>query len=297
MAINLKTFLANTGDVSRVATPQLLAVKSSADNELLVIEVDPVTGALPVSGSIVLTPSPILIDRNGTDTEVAFDTATPANNRPLPVTVLAGDSLAPLSVGSGANTATTLRTSANIALSGTNVSAANPVPVSPGTGAIFNVSVQGDPSTETTLLQVSTRVNNVNSSVQALLTDTQLRAAPVPVSAVSLPLPSGASTGALQASGNASLTSIDGKVATETTLAAINTKTATLISGRVPVNSEITKTNFGVPVHDAINVDVSGGALDVYTFRTGGVAGTIVATITINYTDATKATILSVVRT
>jgi hypothetical protein len=35
---------------------------------------------------------------------------------------------------------------------------------------------------------------------------------------------------------NTKLTSIDGKVATETTLSAINTKTATLVSGRVPVD-------------------------------------------------------------
>lgn len=44
-----------------------------------------------------------------------------------------------------------------------------------------------------------------------------------PISAASLPLPSGASTSALQTAGNASLSSID-------------TKTATLVSGRVPVD-------------------------------------------------------------
>jgi hypothetical protein len=43
------------------------------------------------------------------------------------------------------------------------------------------------------------------------LTDTQLRASPVPVSNASLPLPTGASTAARQDTGNTSLSSIDGK--------------------------------------------------------------------------------------
>lgn len=49
-------------------------------------------------------------------------------------------------------------------------------------------------------------------SVTGPLTDTQLRASPVPVSASSLPLPTGASTSALQTAGNASLVSIDSKL-------------------------------------------------------------------------------------
>lgn len=44
------------------------------------------------------------------------------------------------------------------------------------------------------------------------LTDTQLRASAVAISAASLPLPTGASTSALQTSGNSSLSSIDGKL-------------------------------------------------------------------------------------
>lgn len=36
---------------------------------------------------------------------------------------------------------------------------------------------------------------------------------------------------------------------------------------------------------------------DVWTFKTGGAAGTLVATVTITYTDATKAVIDTVVRT
>jgi hypothetical protein len=52
------------------------------------------------------------------------------------------------------------------------------------------------------------------------LTDAELRAAAVPVSAASLPLPSGASTSALQTTGNTSLSSIDGKVPANLTVTA-----------------------------------------------------------------------------
>src|SRR3990167_9895543 len=48
--------------------------------------------------------------------------------------------------------------------------------------------------------------------LKAPLTDTELRAVAVPVSAASLPLPSGAATGAKQDTGNTSLSSIDGKI-------------------------------------------------------------------------------------
>ena len=36
---------------------------------------------------------------------------------------------------------------------------------------------------------------------------------------------------------------------------------------------------------------------DVWSFKSGGAGGTLVATITINYTDATKVTITNVTRT
>ena len=90
----------------------------------------------------------------------------------------------------GAGTTNAQRTVANISVAGAAVAAGNPVPVTPGAGVVFAVS--------------------------GPLTDAQLRASP-------LPLPSGAATGALQTTGNTSLSSIDGK-------------TATLVSGRVPVD-------------------------------------------------------------
>ena len=52
----------------------------------------------------------------------------------------------------------------------------------------------------------------INTNTSGLLTDAELRAAPVPVSATSLPLPTGAATAANQTTANASLASIDGKL-------------------------------------------------------------------------------------
>lgn len=54
--------------------------------------------------------------------------------------------------------------------------------------------------------------SGVTQPVSGPLTDTQLRATAVPVSAASLPLPSGAATSANQSTANSSLSSIDGKL-------------------------------------------------------------------------------------
>jgi hypothetical protein len=59
--------------------------------------------------------------------------------------------------------------------------------------------------------------------VSGPLTDVQLRATPVEIDAALLPLPTGASTSALQTTGNTSLNSIDGKL-------------PALVSSRVPVD-------------------------------------------------------------
>lgn len=94
-------------------------------------------------------------------------------------------------------------------------------------------------------------------TVTGALTDAQLRATPVPVSgtfyqvtqpvsASALPLPSGASTAANQATEIASLASVDTKLSNQatatkqdtgnTSLGSIDTKTPALSSGRVPVD-------------------------------------------------------------
>ena len=66
-------------------------------------------------------------------------------------------------------------------------------------------------NTADTVSELQTANTSLDSLETLVLTDTQLRAAPVPVSAASLPLPTGAATSLLQSDGNASLASIDSK--------------------------------------------------------------------------------------
>jgi hypothetical protein len=53
---------------------------------------------------------------------------------------------------------------------------------------------------------------------------------------------------------------------------------------------------FNLPVYDYCAQTVNATS-DVWVFKTGGSGGTTVATLTINYTDATKATISNVAKT
>jgi hypothetical protein len=152
---------------------------------------------------------------NGRTYEEIAVTAT--DTKPLPVDIqaatlnLSGD----ITVG-------------NVTVDNTNV---NPVPVADG-GGTLSVDDGGGSIT-----------------VDGPLTDTQLRATAVPVSQASQPLPTGASTSALQTTGNASLSSIDGK-------------TPSLTGGRVPVDgSAVTQ-----PVSDAggsLTIDDGGGSITV----------------------------------
>lgn len=153
MAANLKTFLAETGDLARVAVPYLLCVKSTDDDELLVIEVDPATGELPTTGSGGGGGSSLQqYSRNGVDTSVTRDTATAANNRPLPVEIIAGDSAAPISYDSGASDAGTQR-----------VIVASDQPALPVT--LASVPLAPNAATETTLAGIKTRTDIVDHGV------------------------------------------------------------------------------------------------------------------------------------
>lgn len=86
-------------------------------------------------------------------------------------------------------------------------------------------------------------------TVDGPLTDLQLRASAVPVSMDSAPLPNGASTSALQTSGNSSLTSIDGKL-------------PALVNGRVQVDGSAVVQ----PVSDgggSLSIDDGGNSVTV----------------------------------
>lgn len=91
------------------------------------------------------------------------------------------------------------------------VSTLNPLPTTGGGGGGGGVVTQGAGSGIPTGAW-TTRLSNGTAFYNAL-TDAELRATPVAVSASALPLPTGAATEMTLAAASASLTSIDGKLA------------------------------------------------------------------------------------
>ncbi len=148
-----------------------------------------------------------------------------------------------------------------------------------------------------TAAQITTLTPQTNA-----ITDAQIRATALPVS------------------GTVAVTG----VATETTLAALNTKipaqgqalaassspvvlTAAQITTLTPQTNALTDTQLratavptvsglGIPIHDALAY-TSAATTDTYVYRAGGIAGTIVSTVVMSYTDATKTVLTTVVRT
>ena len=83
-----------------------------------------------------------------------------------------------------------------------------------------------------------------------------------------------------------------------TTDVAVLGDTAGTVSAKLRgINKEIAATvGLGIAQFDSTALTPA-ATTDVWTFFTGGLAGTLVNTVTINYTDSTKATILNVVKT
>lgn len=225
----------------------------------------------PINPSVVSLGA-IQFVRNGANTQVSSDSVTPANSRPLPVQVFnpsgSDAGLATETTLSAINTKTPAQGQALMAAS-TPVVIASDQSAVPVTGPLTDAELRATAvpvsaaslplptgaATETTLAALNTKVPAQGAALTAAslpvniasdqtvpvsgpLTDTQLRATPVPVSgpltdtelratavpvsAASLPLPTGA--------------------ATETTLAAINTKIANdfgVLTGAVRVASQV----------------------------------------------------------
>jgi hypothetical protein len=172
-------------------------------------------------------------------------------------------------------------------------------------GNRLQIFVDDGQNAQVTLTNASVEISNdtgnpvpVSGIVTASgpLTDAQLRAAAVPVSAASLPLPSGAATSANQTTANSSLASIDTKIpalvsgrqpvdgsgvtqpisaaslplptgaATETTLSSVNGKLPALDTGAVPVlvkNGQLeiqNDTGNPIPVGPAATLQLTGSA-------------------------------------
>lgn len=156
-----------------------------------------------VDGNLIVstTPGPVQFVLDSVDTEVKQDTVTPGNSRPLPVKVFRDNG-----TDDWADDVEVLLTSLEAALASID----NKIQL-PGQATMANsapVVIASDQSPV---------------SVTGPLTDAQLRASAVPISAASLPLPTGASTLAEQQSQTTLLGSIDVVVsAAETSLALID---------------------------------------------------------------------------
>ena len=54
---------------------------------------------------------------------------------------------------------------------------------------------------------------------------------------------------------------------------------------------------FNIPAYDYVGVTYPTGTSEVYVFKTGGSGGTTVATVTLVYSDTTKASLTSATKT
>lgn len=91
----------------------------------------------------------------------------------------------------------------------------------------------------------------------------------------------------------------DGKLSaadTNISAEAILDKTGQLID---PATDETLQSvaGFNIPKYDYVSVDYSISTQETYTFKSGGSGGTLVATLVVVYTDATKANISTVTKT
>lgn len=177
-------------------------------------------GFIDGSGNLqgVSTTNPLPVD-------IHFDTVTVSEN-------LAQVNGATVNVGTGADSTGTQR----VAVSSTSIA-------SLATGAKQDTG-------NTSLASIDGKLT-APLSVTGPLTDTQLRASAVPVSAAALPLPAGASTSALQTTGNTSLSSIDGKLnslgqkamAASVPVAIASDQSAIPVSGTIAVTGVSTAVN------------------------------------------------------
>lgn len=107
MPIKLRDYLQISSQKSNVTAGLLFCVKGTTDDEIYVLESDPAAPVLPVGLSLSTVEAQF--KRNGTSTTPVLDTSTATNNRPAPSVQLAGDSLGPVAMDTGATGATVQR--------------------------------------------------------------------------------------------------------------------------------------------------------------------------------------------
>ena len=141
-----------------------------------------------------------------------------------------------------------------------------------------NIAIRNSNNTNELLINPdgSIKVNQGTGGLSAWKVDGS--AVTQPISAVSLPLPTGASTSANQTTANTSLSSIDSKL--------IDFHTTAVQTVQV----------FTKP-YDSITATYPSATQEVYQSRVGGTSGTVQETVTVNYTDSTKVNFLNLART
>lgn len=195
----------------RTGTMSLLMAKGIGDNNLYVLEVDPATGQIPVAGSFSASFASVgatgaavpasadyagmnvggnLVGMTGTANGLKVDGS--AVTQPVSGTFWQATQPVSGTVTANAGTGTFAVSAASLPLpTGAATSAKQPA-----------LGTAGTPSTDVLTVQGA-------ASMTALKVDGS--ATTQPISAASLPLPTGAATSALQTTGNTSLASIDGK--------------------------------------------------------------------------------------
>jgi len=133
----------------------------------------------------------------------------------------------------------------------------------------------------------------------------------VTVDAINAKTPAAPATAGNQTTTNTSLATIDGKtpalgqalaaasspvVLTAAQITTLTPQTNALTDTQLRATAVPTQSGLGIPIHDALAY-TSAATTDTYVYRTGGIAGSIVATVVMSYTDATKAVLTTVVRT
>lgn len=148
-----------------------------------------------------------------------------------------------------------------------------------------------DVATQTTLALIKAKTDNLDIALSTRTKPADQQHTIVDSSA----LPAGASTSAKQLADNhnvvvtsAPTTAVTGAV---TANAGTNLNTSALATSANQLFGLMPK------VYDYINADYSASTADVYTYKAGGSGGTTAATLTVNWTDATKLVLSTVIRT
>lgn len=259
-----------------------IGVINSADSIPLVADTAKVmrwvTSKADSEGNVNFSPGPTQFVRNGSNQQVVEDSATPANNKPLPAgmyfykdgvaTPVRTDSITPSNTAPmpveifGAGTTINL-TAGDINVQLSDAGAAfDATRIGDGSGIYLKVNADGsinavtggltDTQLRASAIAVTGPLTDAQLRATAVpvsgpLTDAQIRATALPISASALPLPSGAATEAKQDALSAKLPSTIGQKASADSLSVVLASgtsvavTSTTLATEAKQDSAITK--------------------------------------------------------